>query len=36
MRFRMPPNRALGSALAVGVGVVSVVLAYVRVRGYVV
>jgi membrane associated rhomboid family serine protease len=34
MRFRMPPNRALGFALAAGVGVVSVLLAYVRVRGY--
>ncbi len=34
MRFRMPPNRVLGFALAAGVGVVSVVLAYVRVRGY--
>jgi len=34
MRFRMPPNRALGIALAAGVGVVSVVLAYARVRGY--
>jgi membrane associated rhomboid family serine protease len=34
MRFRMPPNRALGFALAAGVGVASVLLAYVRVRGY--
>jgi membrane associated rhomboid family serine protease len=34
MRFRMPPNRVLGLALAAGVGVVSVVLAYARVRGY--
>ena len=34
MRFRMPPNRALRIALAAGVGVVSVVLAYARVRGY--
>jgi membrane associated rhomboid family serine protease len=34
MRFRMPPNRALGFALAAGVGVASVMLAYVRVRGY--
>ncbi len=34
MRFRMPPSRALGFALAAGVGVASVLLAYVRVRGY--
>ena len=34
MRFRMPPNRALGFALAAGVGVVSIALAYARVRGY--
>jgi membrane associated rhomboid family serine protease len=34
LRFRMPPNRMLGFALAAGVGVASVVLAYVRVRGY--
>lgn len=34
MQFRMPPNRVLGFALAAGVGVASVVLAYVRVRGY--
>jgi membrane associated rhomboid family serine protease len=34
MRFRMPPKRALGFALAAGVGVASVLLAYVRVRGY--
>jgi hypothetical protein len=34
MRFRMPPNRALGFALAAGVGVASILLAYVRVRGY--
>ena len=34
MRFRMPPNRALGYALAASVGVVSVALAYARVRGY--
>jgi membrane associated rhomboid family serine protease len=34
LRFRMPPNRVLGFALAAGVGVASVVLAYVRVRGY--
>ena len=34
MRFRMPPNRTLGFALAAAVGVVSVALAYARVRGY--
>jgi membrane associated rhomboid family serine protease len=34
MRFRMPPNRALGFALAAGVGVASLMLAYARVRGY--
>jgi membrane associated rhomboid family serine protease len=34
MRFRMPPNRTLGVALAAGVGVVSIALAYARVRGY--
>jgi membrane associated rhomboid family serine protease len=34
MRFRMPPNRALGFALAAGVGVVSIALEYTRVRGY--
>ena len=34
MRFRMPPNRTLGFALAAAVGVVSIALAYARVRGY--
>jgi membrane associated rhomboid family serine protease len=36
MRLRFPPQRALGVAIAAGVGVASFVLAYVRVRGYVV
>jgi membrane associated rhomboid family serine protease len=36
MRYRMPPRRMLGFALAAGVGVVSIALAYARVRGYVV
>jgi membrane associated rhomboid family serine protease len=34
MRFRMPPNRPPGFALAAGVGVASLMLAYARVRGY--
>ena len=36
MRFRMPRERTLGIAIAAGVGVASVALAYARVRGYVV
>lgn len=36
MRLRVPPQRALGVAIAAGVGVGSFVLAYVRVRGYVI
>ncbi len=36
MRYRMPPQRAMGFALAAGVGLASLALAYVRVRGYVV
>jgi membrane associated rhomboid family serine protease len=36
MRYRMPPQRTLGIAIAVGVGVLSVTIAYVRVRGYIV
>ena len=36
MRYRGGPQRTLGIAIAAGVGVVSVALAYVRVRGYVV
>ena len=35
MRYPAPPSRTLGLVAAVGVGVVSVALAYVRVRGYV-
>jgi len=35
MRYRLPPHRLLGFMIAAGVGVVSFVLAYVRVRGYV-
>jgi membrane associated rhomboid family serine protease len=35
MRFRFPPHRTLGFAIAAGVGVVAVALAYARVRGYV-
>jgi hypothetical protein len=31
-----PPRRALGFAIAAGVGVAAVALAYARVRGYVV
>jgi len=36
MQFRFPPQRALGFAIAAGVGVASLALAYVRVRGYVI
>jgi membrane associated rhomboid family serine protease len=36
MQFRFPPKRALGVAIAAGVGVASLALAYVRVRGYVI
>jgi len=36
MRFRYPPQRALGFAIAAGVGVAALALAYVRVRGYVI
>jgi len=36
MRYRMPSQRVLGFAIAAGVGVASVALAYIRVRGYVV
>ena len=36
MQFRFPPQRALGVAIAAGVGVASLALAYVRVRGYVI
>ncbi len=36
MRYPAPPRRTLGLVVAVGVGVVSVALAYVRVRGYVI
>ena len=36
MRFRYPPQRALGVAIAAGVGVAAFALAYVRVRGYVI
>src|SRR3954447_1907619 len=36
MRYRIPPQRALGIAIAAGVGVASLALAYARVRGYVV
>jgi membrane associated rhomboid family serine protease len=36
MRYRMPPQRAMGIALAAAVGLASLALAYVRVRGYVV
>jgi len=35
MRYRMPSQRATGILLAAGVGIASVALAYVRVRGYV-
>jgi len=35
MRYRLPPHRMLGYLIAVGVGVASFLLAYVRVRGYV-
>jgi membrane associated rhomboid family serine protease len=36
MRYPTPPQRTLGIAIAVGVGVFSLAVAYVRVRGYVV
>ncbi len=36
MRYPTPPRRTLGLIVAVGVGVVSVAIAYARVRGYVV
>ena len=36
MRFRYPPQRILGIAIAAGVGVAAFALAYVRVRGYVI
>jgi membrane associated rhomboid family serine protease len=36
MRFRFPPHRMLGVAIAAGIGVLSLALAYVRVRGYVI
>lgn len=36
MRFRLPAQRVLGLAIAAGVGVASLALAYVRVRGYVI
>jgi len=36
MRFRYPPQRALGVAIAAGVGVAAFALAYARVRGYVI
>ena len=35
MRYRIPPQRLLGIAIAVGVGVLSLTVAYIRVRGYV-
>ncbi len=35
MRYPVPPRRTAGIAIAVGVGLVSLALAYVRVRGYV-
>jgi membrane associated rhomboid family serine protease len=34
LHFRYPPQRAVGFAIAAGVGVASVALAYARVRGY--
>ncbi len=34
MRYRFPPNRALGIGLAACVGIISLLLAYARVRGY--
>jgi membrane associated rhomboid family serine protease len=36
MRYRVPPRRVVGVAIAAGVGVASLALAYARVRGYVV